>query len=136
LPDVPVDSSSAHLLLGQSRADNWPRLCHDVNADVRQKAGTSMYGVVRQYTADPATLEDLAGRIEKVLSVIQAIQGFVSYDVVVSGNTLIAISVYADKAGADESTTTARHYVQEEWSDLSIDPPRVTEGEVPVHAAS
>jgi quinol monooxygenase YgiN len=95
-----------------------------------------MYGVVRQYTADPATLRDLTGRIEKVVTVLQGIQGFISYDVVVAGNTLIAISIYADKAGADESTATARRYVQEEWSDLTIDPPEVTEGEVPVHAAS
>jgi quinol monooxygenase YgiN len=93
-----------------------------------------MYGVVRQYQADPNALQDLVQRIRGVVPELQQIQGFVSYDVVVSGSTLISISIYGDKAGADESTELARRYVQERWSDLKVNPPQITEGDIPLHA--
>jgi quinol monooxygenase YgiN len=92
-----------------------------------------MYGVVRQYQADPAALQDMVQRIRGVLPELQQIQGFVSYDVVESGSTLITVSIYGDKAGADASTEVARRYVQEQWSDLKVNPPQITAGDVPVH---
>jgi hypothetical protein len=93
-----------------------------------------MYGVIRRWRGDPVTLQDFVGRIRGVLSELQAIEGFVSYDLVVSGDTLVSTSIYQDRAGADASTALARRYSLEQWTDLKLSSPEVTSGEVPVHS--
>ena len=95
-----------------------------------------MYGVVRRWQADAATLQDFVQRIQGVLPELQAIQGFVSYSAIMEGNTLVSTSIYQDKAGADASTTLARRYTQEQWTDLQVSAPEITSGEVAVHAAT
>lgn len=94
-----------------------------------------MYGVVRRYQGDAATLQDFAQRIQGVVPEVQQVQGFVSYNVVVAGDTLVSMSIYQDKTGADRSTEIARQYALERWSDLKLNPPAITGGDVPVHAA-
>ncbi len=95
-----------------------------------------MYGVVRRWRADAATLQDFAQRIQGVLPELQAIQGFVSYSVVMEGDSLVSTSIYQDKAGADASTALARRYAQEQWTDLKLSAPEITSGEVTVHATA
>ncbi len=48
-----------------------------------------MYGVIRRWRADAATLQDFVQRIQGVLPELQAIQGFVSYSVVMEGAAVI-----------------------------------------------
>lgn len=93
-----------------------------------------MYGVIRRWQADATTLQDFVQRIQGVLPELRQIQGFVSYNVVLAGDTLVSLSIYQDKAGADESTALARRYSLEQWTDLKLNPPEITSGEVPVHA--
>ena len=92
-----------------------------------------MYGVVRQWRADVATLQDFVQRIQSALPEVEAIPGFVSYDAVLSGNTLITVSVYQDQAGADAWIALAQRYVLEQWTDLNLGTPQVTNGEVVLH---
>ncbi len=95
-----------------------------------------MYGVVRRYQGEAATLQDFAQRIPGVLPELQQIQGFVSYNVVLAGDALVSLSIYQDKAGADQSTEVARRYSLERWSDLKLNPPEITEGNVTAHGAA
>ncbi len=95
-----------------------------------------MFGVVRRFQADAATLQDFAQRIQGVLPELQQIQGFVSYNVVLSGDTLVSLSIYQDKAGADQSTEVARQYALERWSDLKLNAPEITEGDVTAHGGA
>ncbi len=95
-----------------------------------------MYGVIRRWRADAATLQDFVQRIQGVLPELQAIEGFVSYSVVIEGDTLVSTSIYQDKAGADASTALARRYSLEEWTDLKVNAPEITSGEVAVHATA
>jgi len=95
-----------------------------------------MYGVVRRYQGEAAALQDFAQRIPGVLPELQQIQGFVSYNVVLAGDTLVSLSIYQDKAGADRSTEVARQYALERWSDLKLNPPEITEGDVTAHGAA
>ena len=92
-----------------------------------------MYGVVRRWRADAATLQDFVQRIQGVLPELQAIQGFVSYSAIIEGDTLVSTSIYEDKAGADASTALARRYAFEQWTDLKLGAPEITSGEVVVH---
>ncbi len=95
-----------------------------------------MYGVIRRWRADAATLQDFVQRIQGVLPELQAIEGFVSYSVVIEGDTLVSTSIYQDKAGADASTALARRYSLEEWTDLKVNAPEITSGEVAIHATA
>jgi len=94
-----------------------------------------MYGVVRRYDGDPKVLRDFAQRVQGVVEELRQIPGFVSYDVVVTGETLISLSIYEDQAGADASTELSRKYAFNEWTDLKLNPAEVTSGEIVVHAA-
>lgn len=93
-----------------------------------------MYGVVRRVQADATTLQEFVQRIQGVVPELQQVHGFVSFTVLVSGDTLVSISIYQDKAGADQSTAIALRYVRDEWVDLKLNPPEITSGDVPVHA--
>jgi hypothetical protein len=95
-----------------------------------------MYGVVRRWRADSATLQELVQRIQRVLPELQAIEGFVSYSAVTEGDTLVSTSIYQDQVGADASTALARRYSLEEWTDLQLTAPEVTSGDVVVHATA
>ncbi len=95
-----------------------------------------MYGVARRYQGDATTLQDFAQRIQGVVPELQQVQGFVSYNVVLAGDTLVSMSIYHDKAGADQSTEIARQYALERWSDLKLNPPEITAGDVVAHGAA
>jgi quinol monooxygenase YgiN len=99
------------------------------------KGEDAMYGVVRRWQAEPSTLQAFVHRIHGALPELRQISGFVSYDVIVAGDTLISTSIYQDKDGADQSTELARRYTREQWTDLKLNPPDITSGEVAVHAA-
>ncbi len=93
-----------------------------------------MYGVVRRWQADPTTLQDFAQRIPDAVPELQEIPGFVSFSVVIAADTLVSLSVFEDKTGADASTALARRYSLEQWTDLHLNPPEVIGGDVAVHA--
>ncbi len=95
-----------------------------------------MYGVVRRYQADATTLQDFVQRIQGVKEVVTQIPGFVSYNVVAAGDTVITLSIYQDKAGADASTAAARDYALVRWADLKLAPFEITSGEIAVHWTS
>jgi hypothetical protein len=44
-----------------------------------------------------------------------------------------SVTVCEDKAGTDESMPVARAWILENASNLSVDPPSVSEGQVSVH---
>jgi hypothetical protein len=65
---------------------------------------------------------------QEVESLIRAVSGFVSYSLVRTADGGVSVTVCQDKAGTDESLQLAREWIQEHGSDLSVDPPTVTEG--------
>jgi hypothetical protein len=90
-----------------------------------------MYAAVRVY--EGITDDAEAGRLvrESFLPLLDRVQGFVAYYWIDAGDGAMAsLSVFDDKAGADESVKLAHDWVQENAAALIPNPPRVTEGSV------
>jgi hypothetical protein len=78
-------------------------------------AGTAGYLVTRRYRLKPgATYEELTRRVnEGFVPIIQDVPGFVEYLLIEPGDgTHLAVSIFADQAGADESTQRARGWAE------------------------
>ena len=91
-----------------------------------------MHAVVRSYSGKgskelTSVLEKNKGEIEKL---IRAIKGFVSYSLVRTQDGAFSVSVFQDKAGADESVRVARDWIAKNASTTGAAAPTVAEGTV------
>jgi hypothetical protein len=92
-----------------------------------------MYAVVRRYRS-PQLMDELARHEDEIRGLITAIDGFVSYTLARAADGGYSVSIYRDRAGAEESTRQARAWVQANVSQAAIGaPPEVSEGEVLFH---
>ena len=88
-----------------------------------------MYAAVRRY--EGITDDDEAARLvrESFMPQLETVPGFVAYYWIDAGDGVMAsLSVFDDKAGADESVKLAHQWVQENAAELIPNPPQVTEG--------
>ena len=92
-----------------------------------------MHAVMRSYSGKGTKalfdlLEKNKGEVE---SLIRGVKGFVSYSLVrTSRGGLFSVSVYQDKAGADESTRAAREWIAKNASKTGVARPTISEGTV------
>jgi hypothetical protein len=88
-----------------------------------------MYAAVRRY--EGITDDAEAARLvrESFMPLLEDLSGFIAYYWVDAGEGVMAsLSVFEDKAGADESVTLAHQWVQDNAASLIPNPPQVTEG--------
>ena len=88
-----------------------------------------MYAAMRHY--EGITDDAEAGRLvgESFIPLLENVPGFICYYWIDAGNGAMAsLSVFEDKAGADESVRVAHQWVQENAAELIPNPPQVTEG--------
>jgi hypothetical protein len=94
-----------------------------------------MFAVVRHYHFD----KQHSGEIDKLVKeqfvpIIKKANGFVRYYWLDTGNGEGAsLSVFKDKAGADESVRLAAGFVKDHMSKLLVQKPEVIEGPVKAH---
>jgi hypothetical protein len=94
-----------------------------------------MYAVIRNYSGSGASelIDLITSRKEEVESILRSINGFVSWTLISTDGGGATVTVCQDKAGTDESLRVAREWIQKNASDLSVDPPSVSEGPVSLH---
>ena len=94
-----------------------------------------MYAVVRHYHFKKEDSEKIDKLIqESFVPLLKASPGFVRYYWLDTGEGEGAsLSVYNDKAGADESIRIAANFVKEHMSTLLAQKPEVIEGPVKAH---
>jgi hypothetical protein len=94
-----------------------------------------MHAVVRTYSGKGA--KELVDVLEKhkadVEKLIRGVRGFVSYSLARTAEGGFSVSVYQDKAGADESVQKARAWIQENAAGTGASPPKISEGSLIVH---
>jgi hypothetical protein len=97
-----------------------------------------MYAVVRRYNTSAGSIAEIAQRVnEGFLPLVSQVQGFISYDVIDAGDgTMLTVSVFEDRAGADESTRAATEWVRQNLTHLIRTAPVVTTGEILVHSVA
>ncbi len=91
-----------------------------------------MYAAVRRYSLKSgASVAALVGKVQSgFVPLIETAPGFVSYQVLDTGSGEIAsITVFKDKAGAEESTRKAADWVKGNLADM-VGPAQVTAGEI------
>jgi hypothetical protein len=96
--------------------------------------------VVHVQTArDPirkATSNQAMGSWNTAAGLMSGIDGFVAYYLIdTGGGSLVTVSVFADRAGAEESTRAAAKLIGElGLVDALPNPPTIMQGEVAIHA--
>ena len=88
-----------------------------------------MYAAVRRY--EGINDDDEAARLvrDSFMPQLEKVQGFIAYYWIDAGKGVMAsLSVFEDKAGADESVKFAHKWIEETAPNLFPNPPEVTEG--------
>jgi len=94
-----------------------------------------MYAVIRRYRFEPSVSEEINRQVkEGFVPLIRETPGFVCYHWLTTGEGEGAsLSVFQDKAGAEESVRLAADFVQEHLASL-VGKPEIIQGEVQAHA--
>lgn len=94
-----------------------------------------MYASIRQGKAKPGLVEELTRRIkEGAIPIISDVEGFRAYYVVYAGDdTVTAISIFNDYAGAEELNRRALAWIEQNLTPLLAGPATATAGPVIVH---
>jgi hypothetical protein len=93
-----------------------------------------MYASVRRYQTDPGSVDEVLRRVDEGFAPIVITGGFMDYYVLdAGGGVILSISVFEDKAGAEESDRLAVDWVGQNLASLIPGPPEITAGEVRVH---
>jgi restriction endonuclease Mrr len=100
------------------------------------KEDNIMHAVIRQYSGNGAKelIDLLEKRKDEVKGLITGIKGFVNYTLIRTSDGGYTVSVYQDKAGADESVQKAKDWIQQNASNTGVSPPKISEGSVVLHA--
>ncbi len=68
---------------------------------------------------------------QEFVATLKGIEGFIAYYLIDAGDRSVAsVTVCQDHAGAEESNRVASRFVAERLSDLGLNPPTVTAGNV------
>ena len=94
-----------------------------------------MYAAIRQAKAKTGMVEELVRRIkEGAIPIISDVEGFRAYYVVyVPDDTVTAISIFNDYAGAEESNRRALAWLERSLTPLLAGPATAMAGPVVVH---
>ena len=97
-----------------------------------------MHAAIRRYRVDPGSVDEIVrGVNEGLLPIIEDASGFRAYYALdAGGGTIASVSVFEDRAGAEESTRLAADWIRENMASLFPNPPEVLQGEVVVHGAA
>ena len=96
-----------------------------------------MYASIRRYRIDRSAIGEITARArDGFLPIISQLPGFIAYYVVDQGDGNAAtISLFQDKAAAEESNRAAAGWVQENMVSLVEGPPEILAGRVVVSSS-
>jgi quinol monooxygenase YgiN len=94
-----------------------------------------MFAVIRHYHFNPKDSAEIDRRVrEEFVPIVKKAKGFVRYYWLDTGKGEGAsVSVFKDKAGADESVHLAADYVREHLSKFITQRPEIIEGPIKAH---
>ena len=90
-----------------------------------------MYTVIRRYITQPGASGTIAQRVrEGFLPIISEMPGFVSYYLVTAGDdSIVSVSTFEDREGADASTRAATDWARQNIGSLVRNAPIIITGE-------
>jgi hypothetical protein len=104
-------------------------------ASATGEGGFPMYAAIRQGKAKTGMAEELARRIkEGAIPIISDVEGFMAYYVVYApDDTVTAISIFNNYAGAEESNRRGVAWIEQNLTPLLTGPATAVAGPVIVH---
>jgi hypothetical protein len=95
----------------------------------------SMHAVIRHHKVKGPEANELARQgKEDFVPIIRQMPGLIAYTIIVGDDMVSTVSIFKDKAAADESTRRAIAWAAETVTDCDV-PTEVIEGNVVVHEA-
>lgn len=95
-----------------------------------------MYATVRRYDGVTDVREATRRVNEGFIQIVSDIPGFAAYYWIDGGGgVMISMSVFQDRASAEESNARASDYAREKMASVLPNPPQITAGEVVAHTA-
>jgi hypothetical protein len=95
-----------------------------------------MYATVRRYDGVTDAREAARRVNEGFVQIVSEIPGFVAYYCIDGGDGVItSVSVFQDRASAEQSNARASDYVRENLAAVFPNRPQITAGEVVAHTA-
>ena len=112
-----------------------PAAAQEASPTAGTPAAGRAYLAIRAYQLAPGrTMEELATTVESgFVPILTQVPGYREYFLVETSEGVVSISVFADQAGAEESTRQAADWVQQNLADFFAGPPTVTTGSVWLH---
>jgi heme-degrading monooxygenase HmoA len=97
-----------------------------------------MYAAIRRYNIAPGSADSIVQRVnERLLPVLNQMPGFIAYYLINPGDgTVVSVSVFEDRAGADASTRTATEWVRQHLGAVVRTAPVIVTGVVATQAGS
>ena len=93
-----------------------------------------MYAAIRQYKSKPGMADELAARIKGAVPIVSGVSGFMGYYVIYApDDTVTAISIFDDYAGAEESNRRGLAWIEQSLAPLLTGPASAVAGPVIVH---
>lgn len=94
-----------------------------------------MYAAIRQAKAKPGLADEIARTVKKgAIPIISNVPGFMGYYVIYSpDDTVTAISIFNDFAGAEESNKRALAWIEKNIAPMLAGPTTAVAGPVIVH---
>lgn len=94
-----------------------------------------MYIVTRRYRLAEESLDEVVSKTEQDgLLELKKIPGFIDYYYLHSNGSVMSISVYENREGAERSSHVAADWVQKNIPSRYAGPPEVFSGEVLIHS--
>jgi hypothetical protein len=96
-----------------------------------------MYASVRRYDG-VSDVHEVTRRVnEGFIQILREIPGFVDYYCIdAGGGVVVSVSVFQDRASAEQSNARASDYVRENLASILATPPQITAGEVVAHTTT
>ncbi len=96
-----------------------------------------MHVAIRRYKINPGSNPEIARvATEGYLPIISTVPGFIAYyGIEAADDEYVAVAVFEDRTGAEESIRVAADFIRENLAPLLPTPPDITEGTVSVHQA-
>ncbi len=105
---------------------------------VRERENRPRYGVIRRYHTEPRNVDTIVTRArDEFVPIVRGLAGFASYTILdAGGGTLLTMSGFTLREGAEESVRRAASWVRENLAPLLPNPPEVLSGELRVFVGS
>jgi hypothetical protein len=109
-----------------------PAAAQEISPIAGTPAAGHPYLAIRQYELAPGrTMEELVATVGSgLVPILRQVPGFQEHFLVETSEGMLSISVFADQAGAEESTARAAEWVQQNLADFFAGPPTTMSGSV------